>query len=271
VLGLRLGRPAQRALDDQGPEDDRDQDQDQHGVDHRLVEQPDVEADHRGREGGGRLGHRQPQHQPRLGSGVAEHQARHPRGQHLAAEAGGDEKPGELQRLALDHHLRVEEHPHRDQEDGHEHCRAEEVDPVHQRPLVGHQPVERQAGEEGADDRLDAEALGDRRRGQEGRDRDQVADHPIGPQVPEPERRQSRQEPEREGDQDRQADHDLERDRGRRAAGELRARDPGQHHQGGGVGEHRRSDGGRHPGIGRQPRLAHGGIDEQRLGGEQRA
>ena len=62
---------------------------------------------------------------------------------------------------------RVDDRAHRDEEDRDQQRRAEELDVLHDLALVRHQPVDGEAGEEGADDRLDADHRCDGRTGEQ--------------------------------------------------------------------------------------------------------
>ena len=116
--------------------------------------------------------------------------------------------------LGLDHHRWVQQQSDRDEEYGDEHGRAEEVDPVHQPSLVGDQAVERESGEERADDPLDPERLSDDGGDQECFDRDHVADGSVAAEDPEGASREQRHDHEADDHQDAEPDHERQDDLG---------------------------------------------------------
>ena len=92
------------------------------------------------------------------------------RRQRLAAQHREREHQRDAQRLRIDQDLRLQQHPDRDEEDRDEQRRAHELQPLHQRALLGDGAVQPEAGEERAHDRVDPGRLRQHAADEEGGD-----------------------------------------------------------------------------------------------------
>ncbi len=117
---------------------------------------------------------------------------------------------GEDHRVRIGNHRRVHQHPHRDEEERDQQSGADELDALHQRPPVGHQAVERQPGEEGPDDRLDAEKLSQRCRREEAGEHEHEPEHGLLPEPGEEPLGHPRQHPDAVGGKDGQTEEQPE-------------------------------------------------------------
>jgi hypothetical protein len=149
----------------------------------------------------------------------------------FADDQGGDEAEREADRRPHEHDLGIEQQPDRDQERRDEEGVAEEVGHRHQRARVRHQAVESDADEEGTDQRLDPDQLGDDGRRGEADEHEHV---PQGPLLTEP----GEEPPGDPGNDDEavdrehdEPDRDLEHQAAAARVAGLRSDDQREHHE----------------------------------------
>ena len=220
---------------------------------------------------GRRLGYRQTEDHPGLGRGVTKQRLAEHGGEELATDAGDDKHRSDAKRARVNEHGWIHDGADRDEKHRDQQRRPEELDAFHEVALVGHHPVEGEPAEERSDDAFDADDLGNHGGRQQGGEHERIAQRPRLADAAEEPRGDRRQRPEREPDEDEQAEHDLHDELDPAGVAGRRPGDECQDDQCQGVGEHRRTDGHRHGPVAGETHVAHHRVGDQRVRREQRA
>ncbi len=148
------GNTATAPLHQRRADHDADEDESDDGVHDGGVEEADLESDERDGQRRRSLRNRESRHEPALVPVEPENARGEEGGPSLADQYQCDEHPDEHERVAADEHAHVDQHSDREEEEGDEERVTHESHSCHDRRLTRYEPVHREAGEEGADDRL---------------------------------------------------------------------------------------------------------------------
>jgi hypothetical protein len=189
------GEALARALGHERPDEAARDDQEDRAAQHRLVEEPELVADEGRREDGRRVVDREAEEHVPLVLRVAQEAARPARREPLGRDVEGDHGEGHAEGAeAPEDGRRVGEHADIHHEERHEEGVAHELDAVHEDAGLGDEAVEEEAGDEGADYRLEPrEARGEGADEDEGYDEDEF-DRAVGLDLAEEELRRLRHE-----------------------------------------------------------------------------